>query len=151
MRPALPVAALLGAAAVGCGGQPPARPAPSATEWRANTRQVVEQLRVDVESAAIGGTSRAAAARALADTSSLYALLVAYADLGGCRAMVRAAAPPARVASVVEPACDRLQRASALFARAVQRSDPAALVRATAATAGAEPQLVRAMLAIRRG
>lgn len=151
MKHALPPALLLGAALAGCGGPPSTGTTPAATAWRANTRQVVEQLRVDVEAAAIGGTSRAAAARALADTSSLYALLVAYSDLGGCRAMVSAAAPPARVAAVVEPACDRLQRASALFARAAQRSDPAALVRATAETARAEPQLVRAMLAIRRG
>ncbi|MGZ4338466.1 MAG: hypothetical protein ACXVQ3_00265 [Gaiellaceae bacterium] len=150
MRRALVVAALLAAPATACGGHRSAAEVPASGAWRANARQVVEQLRVDVAAASIGGTTRADAARALANTSDLYALLVAYSDLGGCRAMVGAAAPPPRVVAAFEPACDRLQRAAALFARAAQRSDPAVLVRATGEAARAQPQLVRAMLAIRQ-
>jgi hypothetical protein len=120
-------------------------------DWQVNARQVVQQLRVDIATAAVGGTTNAAAAKALRNTSDLYALLVAYSDLGGCRQMVISAGPPARVARVLVPACRRLERAAALFARATQRSDPAALVRATREIGLAEPALVRAMLAIRNG
>jgi len=109
----------------------------------------VQQLRVDIATAAVGGMTREGAARALRDTSHLYALLVAYSDLGGCREMVAAATPPTRVARAFAPACDHLQRAAALFARAAQHSDPAALVRAGRETDLALPGLVRVMLAIR--
>src|SRR5437660_11224543 len=87
-------AALLGAA--GCGS---ARPAPPvvATAWRANALQVVQQLRVDIAAAAVGGTTKVDAAKALRNTSDLYALLVAYSDLGGCHQIVSSAGPPARV------------------------------------------------------
>jgi hypothetical protein len=141
-------AALL--AAAGCGTARPAPPVAPA-DWQANARQLVRQLRVDIATAAIGGTTHAAAAKALRDTSDLYALLVAYSDLGGCRAMVSATTPPAHVAGAFAPACDHLQRAASLFARAAQHSDAAALVRATREVSLAQPALVRAMLAIRRG
>jgi len=111
----------------------------------------VQQLRVDIATAAVGGTTTAGAAKALRDTSDLYALLVAYSDLGGCRQMVSSTSAPIPVARALAPACRHLERASALFARAAQRSDPAALVRASHELALAEPALVRAMLAIRKG
>jgi hypothetical protein len=137
-------------AAAGCGAARPAPPVVSA-DWQANAGQVVQQLRVDIAAAAVGGTTTGAAAEALRDTSHLYALLVAYSDLGGCRQMVSSVAAPARVARAFAPACRHLERASALFSRATQRSDPDALVRATHEIGLAEPSLVRAMLAIRRG
>jgi hypothetical protein len=141
-------AALVGAAGCGATRQAP-RVVPA--DWRANARQVVQQLRVDIATAAVGGTSTADAAKALRNTSDLYALLVAYSDLGGCRQMVSSAGPPARVARVLVPACRHLERASALFARATQRSEPGALVRAAHEIGLAQPALVRAMLAIRNG
>jgi hypothetical protein len=141
-------AALVGAAGCGATRQAP-RVVPA--DWRANARQVVQQLRVDIAAAAVGGTSTADAAKALRNTSDLYALLVAYSDLGGCRQMVSSAGPPARVARVLVPACRHLERASALFARATQRSEPGALVRAAHEIGLAQPALVRAMLAIRNG
>jgi hypothetical protein len=112
---------------------------------------VVQQLRVDIATAAVGGTTPEAAAKALRNISDLYALLVAYSDLGGCHQMVSSAGPPAHVARALAPACRHLERASALFARATQRSDAAALVRATHEIGLAQPLLVRAMLAIREG
>jgi hypothetical protein len=140
-------AALIGVA--GCGAtRPAARAVP--TDWQANTRQLVQQLRVDIATAGVGGTNEVAAAKALRNISDLYALLVAYSDLGGCRQMVSSAGAPARVVNLLAPACRHLERASALFARATQRSDPAALVRASHEIGLAEPALVRAMLAIRR-
>jgi hypothetical protein len=148
VRRALSVAASCLAAA-GCGnGASPTAQRP--TDWRPNARQVVQQLNVDIAAASIGGTTRSAAAQALGDVSDLYALLVAYSDLGGCRSMVSAAAPPPRVVAALEPACTHLQRAAALFARAAQGTDPAALVRATEQTVLARPHLVRALVAIRR-
>src|SRR5512146_2302083 len=141
-------AAVVGAA--GCGAARPAPPAVSAS-WQVNARQVVQQLRVDIATAAVGGTTKDAAAKALRNTSDLYALLVAYSDLGGCREMVSSAAAPARVARALAPACRHLERAAGLFTRATQRSEPAALVRATHEIGLAEPALVRAMLAIREG
>jgi hypothetical protein len=140
-------AALVGAA--GCGSARPTPPVISAA-WRANALQVVQQLRVDIATAAVAGTTTSDAAKALRDPSDLYALLVAYSDLGGCRQMVSSAAAPARVARAIVPGCRHLERASALFARATQRSDPAALVRATHELELAQPSLVRAMLAIRK-
>ncbi len=112
---------------------------------------MVQQLRVDIATAAVGGTTPASAAKALRDTSDLYVLLVAYSDLDGCNEMVASAAPPSHVARAFAPACARLQHAAALFSRAAQHSDAAALVRATYETGLAQPSLVRAMLAIRRG
>jgi hypothetical protein len=137
--------------ASGCGAArvPPAATAPAA-QWRANARQVVEQLQVDIAAASIAGSTRADAERALASTSDLYGLLVAYSDLDGCHAMVDATSAPDRVVGAFQPACVHLQRAAALFARATQRSEPEALVRATRETRLAQPQLVRAMLEIRR-
>jgi hypothetical protein len=142
--------ALVTALAGGCSDTSGA-PSSVTVDWRPNARQVVQQLQVDIAAASIGGTTQSAAEAALADTSDLYGLLVAYSDLGGCRAMVSAASAPPRVVSALEPACARLQHAAALFARAAQGPDPLALARATRETMRAQPQLVRAMLAIRRG
>jgi hypothetical protein len=137
-------------AAAGCGASRTAPPGVS-PDWQANAGQVVQQLRVDIATAAVGGTTPHAAAKALRDTSDLYSLLVAYSDLGGCRQMVSSAAAPARVGRAFAPACRHLERASALFARATQHSDPEALVRATHEIGLAQPSLIRAMLAIRDG
>jgi hypothetical protein len=143
-------AALLAASAAGCGGHGATRAGPPPpAEWQANARGVVEQLRSDLASAAIGGTTPASAARALADVSDLYGLLVAYSDLGGCRAMVDATGAPARVVAAFDPVCTHLQRAAALFAVAARRDDAAALVRAGREVGRAQPHLVRAMLEIR--
>ena len=121
-------------------------------EWRANARQVVQQLRVDIATAAVGGTTPVAAAEALRNTSDLYALLVAYSDLGGCHQMVRSAAtacagrprirarvPPSRAGV---PRCSRGRRSAPIRRRSS---------RATHEIGLAEPALVRAMLAIRDG
>jgi hypothetical protein len=134
-------------AAVGCGGRTAAPPPAPERLWRANLASVVRQLRVDVREAAVAGTTRADAVRALADTSDLYALLTAYSDLGGCRAMVAATEAPRRATRPFQQACGHLQRASQLFARAATNDDPRALLRATAEVRSAQPELVRAALA----
>lgn len=141
---------LAAATCAACGSERAATPAtPPPAVWRANARQVVEQLRVDIAAATVGGTTRAGAGRALEDVSDLYALLVAYSDLGGCRQMVAASGAPARITRLFRPACIHLERAAGLFARAAQQGEPAALARATRETARAQPSLVRAMLALR--
>jgi hypothetical protein len=143
-------AALLAATVAACGG-PGAPPPPTPpAQWQANARQVVEQLRGDLAAARIGGTTRAAAAQALADVSDLYGLLDAYSDLRGCRGMVGATGAPPRIVAAFDPVCAHLQRAAALFGVAARRNDAAALVRAGREVGLAQPHLVRAMLAIRR-
>ena len=135
--------------AAGCGGRVAAPPPTPERLWRANLASVVRQLRVDVSEAALGGTTRTDAARALADTSDLYALLTAYSDLGGCRAMVAATDAPPRATEPFQAACGHLERASHFFSRAATGDDATALLRATAEVRRAEPLLVRAALASR--
>jgi hypothetical protein len=151
----LAAAAILCAAGCGGGGVERDAAAPAsghAQPWQANARGVLAQLRFDVSAAEAGGaTTRRAAARALADTSELYGLLVAYSDLGGCRRMAAGAAAPPRVARALALPCGHLQRAAALFSRAAKESDPEALVAAAQQVRLAQPQLVRAALALRRG
>ena len=127
--------------------------APSDREWIANARGVAQQLRGDV--VAVAGLDREQAARrALHDDSALYGLLVSYTDFGGCDHMVSAlgAEPPRLRAAqwLLAGACDRLRSADAFFTQAVQREDPALLVRATSAAVRALPLLDRAQLALSR-
>jgi hypothetical protein len=135
---------------IGCGANARARSDP---EWIANARGVIEQLRGDV--VAVSGYDRLGTARAgLHDESQLYGLLVAYTDLGGCRHMVAAAGvePPrlARVGRLLRRACLRLDRADALFARAVARGAPRLLTNATQEAIAAVPSLDAAALELAR-
>jgi hypothetical protein len=144
---------VLGLAALVCAGcgSGQAKTAAATREWRANARGALIQLRQDVAATAVGGTTRADAARALASTSDIFGLLVAYADLGGCRAMIRATTAPLPVAKELARPCGHLERAARLFTRATVRSDPDALVRAGREARRAEPELVHALLVVRRG
>jgi hypothetical protein len=135
---------------VGCGAKAPTRNDP---EWIANARGVVEQLRGDV--VAVSGYDRLGTARAgLNDESQLYGLLVAYTDLGGCRHMVAAVGvePPrlARAGRLLRRACRHLDRADALFARAVARRAPRLLTNATREAIAAVPSLDAAALELAR-
>jgi hypothetical protein len=145
--------ALLGLAALvcaACGGGQAGTSTAAAREWRSNALGALTQLQQDVTATSVGGTTRADAAHALADTSDLFGLLVAYSDLGGCRAMIAATtAPPLEAVKLARP-CRHLQRAAALFTRATARSDPDALVRAGREARLAEPQLVRALADLHR-
>ena len=144
---------VLGLAALMCAacGSGQARTRTAAREWRANAAGALAQLQKDVTAIDIGGTTGAEAARALADTSDLFALLVAYTDLGGCRAMIAATTAPPPVAVQLARPCVHLQRAAALFSRATVRADPGALVRAGGEARRAEPELVHALVIVRRG
>ncbi len=127
--------------ATGCG----ARPVPSGA-WRADAQQVVAQLRQDVASAEIVGSTEGAARAQLANESDLFGLLLAYTDLSGCRTMMQSTgAPPKEERLLMEP-CALLEKASAPFVRANTMDDPAALVAATREAAHASPLLVRAAL-----
>jgi hypothetical protein len=136
-RVALALVVLVTAA---CGGKAAAPP----PLWRANTQDVVRQLRADVAAVEIVGDDVPAARRALASTSDLYALLTAYADLGGCRTMVAGTRAPASVTRRFAAACTHLESAAALFGTAVRSGDAAALVRATREARRAQPVLVAA-------
>jgi hypothetical protein len=130
----------------GCGGTSTAQV--PAGEWRANATGVVQQLRVDVSDTALGGTTRPAAAAALKNLSTVYALLVAYSDIDGCSKMIAATNAPDRVTRQLAGACLDLEDASRLFTRAMRNSDPAALAAATRRAHRADPQLVQALLAV---
>jgi hypothetical protein len=146
------VAPLVGVVALVCAacGSGQAKTTTATREWRANARGALIQLKQDVDATGVGGTTRADAARALANTSDLFGLLVAYSDLGGCRAMIAATAAPAPLAAQLARPCNHLQRAAALFTRATVHSDANALVRAGQEARRAEPELVHALVVVRR-
>jgi hypothetical protein len=153
------VAALLAAAAVvsplaGCGGTagtpPPA--AEAKREWTANISVVIGQLRNDVAQTQLVGVTPLAARDALRDESTLYALLVAYSDLAGCRHIVASAggapAGAARIDGPLGTACRHLERAASLFTEATTHDDSRPLVAATREARRALPALVRAGAAL---
>jgi hypothetical protein len=121
-------------------------------EWIANTSGAIDELERDLALAANGGDNVGAARRALRDESSLYTILVAYTDFGGCRHMVAAAGePPARFSTAersLESACGLLERAATLFGRASAEHDPQALVAAGRVARQASPFLLRAKAAL---
>jgi hypothetical protein len=133
---------------VGCGSSSP-QPSYS-LEWHANANVALRQLTQDVAATAAGGDSVGSARRALHDESRLYALLLAYTDLGGCHAMMHnVGAPPALQARLTRP-CVPLARAAASFTAAAASSDPQALVRASRDAERALPLLVQALAEVRK-
>jgi len=133
---------------VACGGSGSA-PA-SARTWRANADGALLQLHEDVAATSTGGDSLAAARRALRDESDLYALVMAYADLGGCSSMIRnLGAPPELEARLALP-CGPLERAAGAFTQATSHSDPRALLRASRLATRADRLLVRALATLRK-
>lgn len=145
------VAAVVVLALAGCGSR--AATTPPDREWRANAQGVVQQLRSDVVSVAVFDRARLARA-ALHDDSQLYGLLVSYTDFGGCAHMVAAlGVEPSHLAQVrrlLAAACAHLRVADMYFTRAVARSDPQLLVRATAAAVQSLAPLERAQIALRQ-
>lgn len=137
-----------------CGGT--AEPSPSRQtllrEWKANMAIVIQQLRADVDVAQVVGTTSSSARAALHDQSDVYALLVAYTDLGGCHRMVVAAgeSTPAteRVARSLASACGHAERASTFFTRAVRTQSGDALLAGEREASRALPALVRASAAL---
>jgi hypothetical protein len=85
----------------------------------------------------------------VSDQNAVYILLVAYGDFGDCNHELAAAGTPSEhgrvLAALILAACRPLERAAALFTRAMQRNDATALLAATRASATAAPILVRAL------
>ena len=108
------------------------------------------QLRDDVAAAEAAGGSQAEARRVLHSESDLYALVVAFTDLGGCRSIMQNVGAPTAVALELARPCAPLEQAAAAFERAVTTSDAAALVRARIDAERALPLLVRALTEVRR-
>jgi hypothetical protein len=119
-------------------------------EWHANAAGFVAQLRDDIATARTVAPTLPEAARALASTSDLFALLIAYSDLAGCSAMASATAAPPNAVRELSAPCPLLERAAGLFTRAQARHDPALLLAATRIASRAEPLLVRAAVVARR-
>lgn len=119
--------------------------------WRANAQTALQQLHDDVAATdAVGGDTPADARRALHDDSALYALVVAYTDLGGCTTIMRnTSAPPAVVVALLRP-CRPLESAAAAFSLAVRTSNEHALVRARTDADRALPLLIQALAEVKR-
>jgi hypothetical protein len=119
-------------------------------QWRANADVALRQLAQDVAATAVPGDSLGGARRALHDDSQLYALVVAYTDLGGCAAIMRnVGAPPTLEAKLARP-CVPLARAAASFTTATERSNAQALLQAGRAAERALPLLVDALDELRK-
>jgi hypothetical protein len=88
----------------------------------------------------------------MTDEGAVYSMLVAYAMFGDCTHELQATGTPsprgAAAAAVIVSACRRLERASALFERAMTRNEPKTLLAATRTAAGAAPLLARARAAL---
>jgi hypothetical protein len=136
------LAAVIAAGALLCAGCGGGATPPSERTWRANAVGLVAQLRGDVASVAQVRPSQR--------SSALYALLVAYADMGGCSEMVVATGAPTAAVSSLARACPPLERAAALFTRAESHADTAELALAAREAQRAQPQLVRAALSLKR-
>ncbi len=153
MRSAV-LAAVLALAACGGAGSGAAPRQTSVHEWAANVAIVIHQLRSDLAATQVAGPTRASARSALANESDLYALLVAYTDLAGCRSMVVAAGTPTpetvQVDRFLASACRHGARASALFTRAIRARSGAALLAAAGEARLAQPSLVLAAAALSR-
>lgn len=149
----LVVAALLSPLA-GCGetAATPSSTSEAKREWIANISVVIGQLRNDIAQTQLVGATPRAARDALRDESALYALLVAYSDLAGCRHIVASAgAAPPGTAPIHRPlgvACRHLERAASLFTDAARHHDGRPLVTATREARRALPALVRAAAAL---
>jgi len=136
------------AALAACGGSGTRAPTAGERQWLDNGARLIDGLLEDVRLSSAGGTEVADARRALHSDSQLYAMLVAYTAFGGCRGMlarVGEAEPGLRpVERRIAAACVRVERAAALFERAVSSLDPRTLVEATRTAAQAFPLLLRA-------
>jgi hypothetical protein len=145
-RPGAVLLAVTCLTACGSGHQAPSPPVDR--EWIDNTAGVIDQLAGDLLLSASSGDTIAAARKALHDESSIYTLVVAYTDFGGCEHMVAAVGDaPARFARVdrtLHSACALLERAATLFTQATTTDDPRALLAATRTTRKAAPFLARA-------
>jgi hypothetical protein len=148
-------APLVGAAALGSGcGSMPSRDS-AGGQWRANLSVLLHQLHADLGLAQVGGGTPSTARSALLDDSSLFALLVAYTDFGGCRRMVAQAGGgftvrERRVEAEFDHACDHFVRAANLFARAAGADDGGVLLAALHEANRGMPALIRAGAALDR-
>lgn len=150
------VAAALVPALAGCGASAaaPGSRAEAEREWTANMSVVIDQLRNDVAQTQLIAATDGAARSALRDESALYALLIAYTDLGGCRHIVASAgiAPP-KAAGVDRPlavVCGHLEHAASLFSEAATRREARPLAAATREARLALPALVQAAAVLAR-
>jgi hypothetical protein len=147
-------AAACAAVLTACGSTSASAPSQAADrQWEANAADVIGELRRDVDLATGGDDTLASARRTLRDTSSLYTLVVAYTDFGGCGHMVTAIGAPApprfgAVRRALKAACTRFERAAALFTQATTAQNPRALRGATRLVVSALPLLARAEAAL---
>ena len=102
----------------------------------------------DILLSTAGGANAATARRALASTSAVYTVLVAYTFFGDCSSeLADTGVPSARGQSVVVlivAACRRLAHAAALFQLAMRKRQVGPLVAAGKTSLAVEPLVARA-------
>jgi hypothetical protein len=131
-----------------CAG-PSAPPSESPEQqFAANTADLIDRFHEDVTISTAEGASLATARKALRNADDLVAMLIAYADFGGCRKMIRNAGEAGsrfrQVEATLGSACHILERASSLFTDAVTRANARVLFAAAQTTTGALALLYRA-------
>jgi hypothetical protein len=111
---------------------------------------VIGILQRDLDLSTTGGASIAAAKHALHNASTLYTILVAYTDFGGCEHMVASTGPPPALFEqadrALEAACARFERAAVFFNRATKFTNAHALLAATRTALKGAPPLQQAKL-----
>lgn len=138
-------------ALAGCGGAaPPPNSRAADRLWAANARGVISILQRDLDLSTTGGATVAAARHSLRDISTLYTILVAYTDFGGCNHMVASTGPPPPPFATTDRAllatCVPFERAAGLFDRATASTNAHTLLAATRAALRGSPPLEQAKL-----
>jgi hypothetical protein len=116
--------------------------------------QLIATFESDVLLSVNGGANVATARRALANTSDLFGMALAYTDFADCEKVIRSFGRPLPVdkaaSAQLGSACNHVEGAAAVFRRAMLANDPRTLVSATRAALAAEPFPVRAKAALPR-
>jgi hypothetical protein len=119
-------------------------------EWAGSATMLLDGIDEALTRIADAGFGRAT----LHGTSRLYAALLGYTYLGSCGEMLaNMGEPMPRLADVrdqIHASCNRLEHASTLFTRAVQRESPSLLAEAGRETLGTASQLQRTHALLRR-
>jgi hypothetical protein len=148
----LVAALVIGALLAGCGSRasPPRTPPLAERVWIDNAENFIGTLDSDLGLTTSGGPTLADARRAMAGTSGVYTMLVAYSLFGDCGKALAAVGAPVprarRVVGTLVSACSRFERAAVLFQQAMTRNEPKALLAATRTALAAAPLLARARL-----
>jgi uncharacterized protein YceK len=144
MRPLALGLVVLVLSGCGSGGSPHVSASQRERDWTIGAALLLDQL-----DEALTRVSRAGVGRVTLDNAStLYEALLGYTFLGGCGKVLANLGPPppshAELRNLLRRGCVRLEHASSLFTRAVQRESSPLLVAAASEALGTATLLRRA-------